>query len=123
MGPTVLPEAPPGLSRGHPIVCLHDVGQSGSIFAASLATLADAHSPVAFDLPAHGRSAELDSLGSIERSAEFSASLLAPLGARAPVLLGHGMGGSIALECALARRVVPRALVLVGAAASWPIPA
>lgn len=123
VGPTVLPEVLPDLSRGHPIVLLHDMGQTGAVFAALLATLAEAHSPVAFDQPAHGRSAELDSLGSIERMAEFSAALLALLGVASPVLVGHGMGGSVALECALSGRVRPRALVLVGAAASWAIPA
>jgi 3-oxoadipate enol-lactonase len=122
VGPSVLPEVLPDLSRGHPILCLHDAGQSGAVFTALLAKLAEAHSPVAFDQPAHGRSAELDSLGSIERMAEFSASLLALLGVERPVLVGHGMGGSVALECALSKRVTPRALVLVGAAASWTIP-
>jgi pimeloyl-ACP methyl ester carboxylesterase len=122
VGPTVLPEVPPDLSRG-PIVCLHDAGQSGAVFAALLAQLAEAHSPVAFDQPAHGRSAELDSLGSLERMAEFSAALMALLGIESPVLVGHGMGGSVALECALSKRVAPRALVLAGAAASWSIPA
>ena len=121
-GSTLLPEALPDLSRGHAIACLHDAGQSGAVFAGLLERLTVVHSPVAFDQPAHGRSAELDSLGSIERMAEFSAALLSALGAAAPVLIGHGMGGAVALECALARRVAPRALVLVGAAARWEIP-
>ena len=100
-GPTTLPETVPDLSRGEVVLCLHSAGGNGNHFVSVLPLLAPLHSPIAFDQPAHGRSGELDSLPSIERMAEFTGGLIERLGIERPVLLGHSMGGAVAMRYAL----------------------
>jgi len=111
-GATTLPGVAPASGAGEAIVCLHGAGGNGDQFAALLAKLADRHSPIAFDQPGHGRSAGLDSLGSVERMAAFAAAFCAKLGLERPVLLGHGLGAAVALEYALEHPDGVRALVL-----------
>jgi pimeloyl-ACP methyl ester carboxylesterase len=119
VGPTTLPEVVPDLGRGETVVCLHASGGNGAAFDGLLAALAPAHSPLALDLPGHGRSGGLDSLGSIERMAQFVAAFLARWGIARPVLLGHSMGGAVALQLALTRPASVRGLVLVASGARF----
>ena len=121
-GPTTLPEELPELTRGETVLCLHGAGGNGAVFAGLLERLCEDHSPLAFDQPGHARSGGLDSLGSIERMSSFSVALLDKLGSAAPVLLGHSMGGAVALRTALDQPDRVRALVLVGAGAHAEIP-
>jgi pimeloyl-ACP methyl ester carboxylesterase len=111
-GPTTLPEQPPGLAQGEVVLCLHGEGGNGHLFAGLIDGLAAAHSPIAFDQPGHGRSAGLDSLGSIDAMAGFTRTFAAGLGLRPAVLLGHSMGALVALQCALDEPEQVRALVL-----------
>lgn len=119
-GPTTLPGEPPDLSRGETILCLHGAGASGSFLRDLLVELASRHSPLAFDQPGHGRSGALDSLGSIERMADFTRALVEKLGLRSSVLLGHSMGGAVALRYALEHPKETRALVLLSTGARLP---
>ena len=121
-GTTTLPDVPPDLGRGESVVCLHGAGGNSGLFSDVLNGLAAAHSPLSFDQPAHGRSTGLDSLGSIERMSAFSRALLGKLGVERPVLLGHSLGGAVALQCALDAAPAVRALVLVGAVVRNPVP-
>ena len=121
-GRTTLPEQPPDLSRGETLLCLHGAGGNGAVFADLQAALAERHSPLAFDQPGHGRSGGLDSLGSIERMSAFARSLTATLGVDSPVLLGHSMGGAVALHWALERAGEPRALILASSGARFELP-
>src|SRR5262249_52466887 len=68
-GPTTLPQTPPDLGRGRPVVCLHGSSLNQAVFDPLFERLAPQHSPVAFDMPGHGRSGGLDSLPSIEAMA------------------------------------------------------
>ncbi len=111
-GPTTLPGVAPDRSRGRTVLCLHDAGGHAGFLAALVAHLSEMQSPLAFDQPAHGRSAGLDSLGSIERMVSFTAAFCAKLGLERPVLLGHGLGGAVALQLALDQPQRVRALVL-----------
>ena len=74
-GPTTLPGRPPAARDGATILCLHDVAGNGNVFAGVLDALADEHRPIAFDLPAHGRSGGLDSLGAIDAMAAHTKAL------------------------------------------------
>lgn len=121
-GTTTLPEVPPDLSRGECIVCMHGAGGNGAVFGDLMERLAEAHSPIAFDQPAHGRSGGLDSLGSVERMSAFARSLCEKLAIARPVLLGHSMGGAVALRYALDQPEGVRALVLVGSAGRFEVP-
>jgi len=119
VGRTTLPEVVPDLSRGETVVCLHCSGGNGAMFAEFLEALAAEHSPLSLDLPGHGRSGGLDSLGSIERMAGFVGSFLERWGLPRAVLLGHSMGGAVALRLALDRPAAVRALVLVASGARF----
>ncbi len=121
VGATTLPEQPPDLSRGEALICLHHAGGNARNFDAFCRTIADRHSPIAFDLPGHDRSGSSDSLESVEAIAEFvmaAVELLAP--GRPVVVVGHGMGGAVALQFALAHPERVRALVLCGSGGAFP---
>ena len=99
-GPTTLPGKPPDLSRGRSVLCLHGSSLNQAVFDPLFERLAAQHSPVAFDMPGHGRSGGLDSLPSIEAMAKHVRELAGLLGARRPVLLNHSLGGAVALQYA-----------------------
>ena len=120
--PTTLPGEPPDLSRGESLLYLHGAGGNGSFFGPLMERLGNSHSPIAFDQPGHARSGELDSLGSIDRMAAFSRSLADVLGLAKPVLVGHSMGGAVALQYALDHPDGVRALILIGSFAHLPVP-
>jgi pimeloyl-ACP methyl ester carboxylesterase len=121
-GPTTPPGVPPELSRGEPILCLHGAGGNGAYLDDLLSALATEHSPLAFDQPGHGRSGGLDSLGSIQRMATFTRGVISELGAGAPVLFGHSMGGAVAQRYALENPDGVRALVLCSSGARFEVP-
>jgi len=119
-GATTLPESPPQTSQGEIVVCLHHCGGNSRNFDALAAELARDHSPLAFDLPGHDRSGSQVGLPSIEAMADFAAQLLKAVEADRPaVLLGHGMGGSVALQLALEHREAVKAVVLVNSGSRY----
>lgn len=113
-GVTTLPGAAPDTSRGRVIACLHDAGGNGNCFAALMDSLADHHSPISFDQPGHGRSGGLDSLGSIDAMAAHAETVLSGWDVRDIVLVGEGMGASVALEMAARGNVPISGVVAVG---------
>ncbi|MDA3041338.1 MAG: alpha/beta hydrolase, partial [Actinomycetota bacterium] len=113
-GATTLPGHPPDCGLGSVVVCLHDAGGNGNGFADLMDALAATQSPIAFDLPGHGRSGGLDALDSIGAMAAHAAGLLDAFGIGSVALVGEGMGGAVAIELALARPDLASALVLVG---------
>ncbi len=117
-GPTTLPGSPPTTERGAAVVCCHDAGTDGNQFADLLDALAADHSPLSYDQPGHGRSAELDSLGSIEAMVAHLVGLLDTWSLPDPVLVGEGLGGVVALEAAAAHPDRVKAVVIVGDAAA-----
>jgi pimeloyl-ACP methyl ester carboxylesterase len=120
-GRTTLPERPPDLSAGETILCLHGSGGNANLFRTVMDGLQPRHSPLAFDQPGHGRSGELDSLGSIERMAAFVYAFCQKLGLGPAVLLGHDMGAAVALRLALTHPESVRALVLCSAGARFEL--
>ncbi len=83
------------------MVCLHDAGGNGNDFAELLDELAIDQSPLSFDMPGHGRSAGLDSLGSVPAMAAHTRALLEGFGLTGVILVGEGLGGAVALETAM----------------------
>ena len=122
LGPTTLPEVVPDLSRGETVVCLHGAGGNGAVFAELMAALGERHSPLAFDQPGHARSGGIDSLGSIDAMRGFLVALLDRLGVERAVLVGHSMGGAVAMRAALDAPARVRALVLVGTGTRLGLP-
>lgn len=114
-GPTTLPQDPPRLGEGPPIVCLHDAGLQSSVFDGLLTALGQdgGSGALAFDLPGHGRSGSLDALPGIDAMAEMGRWVADACGLDRPMLVGHGMGALVALEWARATDVA--GIVLCGA--------
>ncbi len=121
-GPTTLPGRPPATTRGATILCVHDVAGNGHVFSAVLDGLAGGGRPIAFDLPGHGRSGGLDSLGEIAAMARHTRALADRLELTSPVLLGDGMGAAVVLEAAATWPDWPVAVVVCGGASATPAP-
>jgi pimeloyl-ACP methyl ester carboxylesterase len=117
-GRTTLPGTPPEKGAGETIVCLHDAGGNGNQFAELMDHLSVRHSPIAYDQPGHGRSAGLDSLGSIEAMVAHLHTLASSWSLDPVVLVGEGMGAAVALQAAAQEPGWVKALVLVGGAAA-----
>jgi pimeloyl-ACP methyl ester carboxylesterase len=118
-GKTTLPDLPPDLSRGRKILLIHGAGSNGHTFHRQVEALGEKHSPVALDLPGHGRSSGVEGLMSVGDYAEFIAALLDALQVKSTVVLGHSMGGAIAMELALRYPARVDALVLSSTAAKF----
>ena len=121
-GQTTLPPVVPDVSRGKLIVYIHGAGSNGHFAHKLLDILSAQHSPLSFDFPAHGRSSGIDSLGSIPAYSDFTYSLWKTLGVRPAVLMGHSMGGAIALDLALRHPEMVDGLILTCTAATFNIP-
>jgi len=121
-GPTTLPDQPPGLGRGVPLLFLHCEGGNAALWSRQMAHFAALHSPIALDLPAHGRSCGLDGPESIDHAADRVCSFLEGIAAPPAVLVGHGFGGHVALAVAATRPGCVRAVVTIGTAAQATIP-
>jgi pimeloyl-ACP methyl ester carboxylesterase len=102
------------------IVFLHGLGGSQSTWASVLGHFAETYRVAAVDLPGHGASdkpspasTDYSISGIAAKLAEFLEKLeLAP-----SILIGHSLGGATALQLALDRSKLVRALVLVDSAA------
>jgi pimeloyl-ACP methyl ester carboxylesterase len=77
-------------------------------------------SVLAIDFPAHGRSAG-PALESIAAMAEWTAALIEAAGLKTAALVGHSMGGLVAIETAARFPDKVRALGLCGVAAEMPV--
>ena len=106
-----------------PIVLVHGIGNH-SHFAAQIEHFQRGHRVIAPDLPGFGHSAPPPNQRyAISDHADHVAWLCDALGLRAPVLIGHSMGGAIAFEIAAARPDLPSALVLLDPLPVFPVPA
>lgn len=117
--------APPEGASGttapsRPIVLLHGRGHAATTWWHHLPTLAAQRRAVALDLPGFGHSgARPWTGGGAEAGLAFFVepveAALGELGLDRPVLVGHSLGGLVALAIALRGRVAPAALVLIDA--------
>jgi pimeloyl-ACP methyl ester carboxylesterase len=119
-GATTLPERPPPLDRGEIVLCLHHRGGNARNFDSFANELSGDHSPLAFDLPGHDRSGSQVGLSSVEAMADFAAAVLKGVQADRPaIVVGHGMGGNVALQLACSHREAVKAVVLVASGARY----
>jgi pimeloyl-ACP methyl ester carboxylesterase len=104
---------------GQPLLLLHGVGESSSYWRGVLSRLADRYTVYAPDLPGYGDSAPLEpeARGGTTPArfadvvADFLEAVTGP-DAGPAVVVGHSLGGSIALELALRRPELLSRLVL-----------
>jgi len=88
---------------GRPIVLLHGVMLSSVLWAHQLADLGDRHRVLALDHRGHGESRTGSEPWALSRLAADLASVLIELDLRDALLVGHSMGGMVALKLAVDR--------------------
>jgi pyruvate dehydrogenase E2 component (dihydrolipoamide acetyltransferase) len=91
-----------GTGDAPPLVFLHGLGGSQSTWQVVLGDLVEQHRVAAIDLPGHGtsdRSAEADY--SITGIAHAIAEAVGKLGLSRPIVVGHSLGGAVALRIAI----------------------
>lgn len=104
------------------LVFIHGAADSGAVWGHQIDWFSRLHRVLPVDLPGHGaRLAELAYAG-CDRSAEDVVEQIQDCGFVDPILVGHSMGGAIALTVALARPELPSAILLVGSGARLRIP-
>src|SRR5829696_2463079 len=98
---------------GDPLVLLHGAFSAiGTSFGELLPSLAERRQIIAFEMQAHGRTADIDRPLSIEQMADDTAAALQYLGIEVADIFGYSMGGSVALHLAIRHPDVVRKLVL-----------
>jgi pimeloyl-ACP methyl ester carboxylesterase len=85
---------------GPPVVILHGLLGSARNWTSIAERLAGTHRVLAVDLRNHGSSPWADAM-SYEAMAEDVAALVARLGLASPAVVGHSMGGKVAMQLAL----------------------
>jgi len=120
-GRTTLPEVTPDFSRGRKIVMLHGAGSNGHSWHNQVDHFARAHSPIAIDLPAHGRSSGVEGLKTVQEYSDFVVAFLDALGIGSAVIAGRSMGGAIAMDMAMRYPKRVEAIVPVVTAARFNI--
>ena len=107
---------------GKPVVLfIHGAGQDHTNWQLPARWCAwHGHAVLAVDLPGHGRT-QGPPLATVPELAGWIGRLLRAVGAENATLVGHSMGGAIALEAAAALAERVRRLVLLGTAPALPV--
>jgi pyruvate dehydrogenase E2 component (dihydrolipoamide acetyltransferase) len=109
-----------GAGDGPPIVLIHGFGADLNTWMFNQPALAEQHRTIALDLPGHGGSTKtLDAVGAAD-FANLVAALLDAFGIERAHLLGHSMGGAIALSFARSQPGRVASLTLIATAALGP---
>ena len=109
-----------GTGEGAPLVLVHGFGGDLNNWLFNLPALAESHSVYALDLPGHGRSGKAVSGAGLESLVETLAGFLAAVEIDRAHLVGHSMGGAIALQLALAEPARAASLSLIAPAGLGP---
>lgn len=99
---------------GSPIVFLHGMGMTAATWDAVAEILAGRHTVLALDLPGHGDSPRPEEPAAFTRDAALADidEVLASLDA-SPILVGHSLGGYLALAHAATRPEASRGIVVL----------
>lgn len=101
---------------GPPLLLVHGFGGGAENFSLLAPLLARTHRVVVPDLPGHGGSTALPAAPSLAGFADRVAAVAEREGAVPAAIVGHSMGGLVALRLAARRPELVRALVLAAAA-------
>ena len=104
------------MGEGPPVVLLHGFGADLNNWMFNQPALAETHRVIALDLPGHGGSAKQVGAGDVAGLAATVAGALGALEARPAHLVGHSLGGAVALLIALDRAPLVRSLTLLAPA-------
>jgi pyruvate dehydrogenase E2 component (dihydrolipoamide acetyltransferase) len=94
--------AGPGKTR--PLLFLHGLGGNYGTWQVALGRLAERHRVVALDLPGHGKSSKPDASAfdySLASLAKAIAEAIETLKLKQPIVVGHSLGGAVAIQLAL----------------------
>lgn len=98
---------------GQPLVLLHGAFSAiGTSFGELLPDLAKTRQVIAFELQAHGHTADIDRPLSLEGMADDTAAAIKQLGIEPVDLLGYSMGSGVALRVVIRHPEVIRKLIL-----------
>ena len=98
---------------GQPLVLLHGAFSAiGTSFGGLLPGLAKTRQVIAFELQAHGRTADIERPMSLEQMADDVAAALGHLGIERADIFGYSMGAGVALHLVMRHPEVVRKLVL-----------
>jgi 3-oxoadipate enol-lactonase len=100
-----------GDSASPPLIFLHGIGGAARAWRGQIGAFSDRYRAVAWDMPGYGGSVPLAGV-SIATLAEALQEFLQGIGARAPVLVGHSIGGMIVQQWLTRHPVAARAIVL-----------
>ena len=104
------------------VVLLHGAGMDHTVWGLQGRYLAfHGWNVLAVDLPGHGRSREMEALGSVAAMADWLANLVASYGPAPVSLVGHSMGALVAIATAARHPARVSALCLLGASARMPV--
>ncbi|MEO7617364.1 MAG: alpha/beta hydrolase [Candidatus Saccharibacteria bacterium] len=107
---------------GSSILILHGWGSASSVFDDLIQTLSINHRVVALNLPGFGGSEQPRSTWGVADYSYFVTAFCKKLGIRPDILLGHSLGGQIAVHIVGNELLDPTKLILIGAAALRPLP-
>ncbi len=102
-----------GAGDGSPIVMVHGFGGELLTWAANQVPLSARHLVIALDLPGHGGSSQDLGAGGVPGLAEALLAFLDIAGIGRAHLVGHSLGGAVALQAALSRPGAAASLTLV----------
>jgi len=102
------------------LVLIHGLGSSMPVWKNNLDALARNHRVIAIDLPGYGKSSKANHDYSMRFFAQAVHAVIREVGATRPVLVGHSMGGQIAMTYALQYPGEVEALVLTSPAGLEP---
>jgi pimeloyl-ACP methyl ester carboxylesterase len=109
---------------GEPLVLVHGIATDSHIWDLVVPALANTRRVLAIDLPGFGESPPVDDGFDLEAVSERIARGLAGRGLRGPVdLVGHSLGGGVAITLAALRPRLIGRLILVAPAGMRPLPA
>ncbi|MEM0359016.1 MAG: alpha/beta hydrolase [Candidatus Hadarchaeales archaeon] len=106
------------VGNGFPVYLLHGAVLTHSLWKPQLEVLKERYTAIAPDLPGHGKSNPISSdEPSIRGYSEVVAGLMDYLGTKEAVVVGHSMGGAVALQFTLDHPEKVRALILANTGA------
>jgi pimeloyl-ACP methyl ester carboxylesterase len=104
-----------------PLVFIHGWAGDHTIFTPQFDHFSQTHRSIAVDLRGHGQSDKPDQSYTVAGFADDIAWLCSQLGMTKPVIVGHSMGGNIALEIAARYPDLPAAIILLDTVV-FPLP-
>lgn len=106
--------------EGDPVLLLHGFSGDLNAWAMTQTALAEAGEAIALDLPGHGGSTKEVGEGDVGALAAATLAFMEALGMTRAHLVGHSLGGAIALDLALDRPERAASLTLIASAALGP---